>query len=143
MTVEKAIEAIRQAGRIWPEDGYIRADIPKRLMSRLHEEIDTIRNHRKEALSLLSASGLPPEKLPPIVKGQAVCLYSDLVEEHIWIVADDEDAKTLVSQGERRGQIYTPEEVKLIIRIGDPEIAKQAHAFKSELNARMRDDDQH
>ena len=141
MAVEKAIEAIRQAGRIWPEDGYIRADVPKRLMSRLQEEIDTIRNHRKEALSLLSASGIPPEKLPPIVKGQAVCLYSDLVEEQIWIAADEADAGILVSQGEDRGQIYTPDEVKLIIRIADPEIVKQVHAFKSEFNARMRDDD--
>jgi hypothetical protein len=142
MTVEKAIEAIRQAGRIWPGDGCIRADVPKRLVSHLQEEIDTIRNHRKEALSLLSASGLPPEKLPPIVKGQAVCLYSDLVGENLWIAADEDDAQILVSQGERRGQIYTPKEVRLIIRSGDPEIVKQAHAFKSKLNARMRDDDQ-
>ncbi len=64
MAVEKAIEAIRQAGRIWPEDGYIRADVPKRSMSRLQEEIDTIRNHRKEALSLLSASGFPRRSCP-------------------------------------------------------------------------------
>ena len=71
-----------------------------------------------------------------------MCLYSDLVGENLWIAADEDDAQILVSQGERRGQIYTPEEVRLIIRIADAGIVKQIHAFKSELNARMRDDDQ-
>ena len=71
-----------------------------------------------------------PEKLPSIVKGQAVCLYSDLVGENLWIAADEDDAQILVSQGERRGQIYTPEEARLIFRIADAEIVKQVHAFK-------------
>ena len=67
-----------------------------------------------------------------------MCLYSDLVEEQIWIAADEEDAQTLVTQGERRGQVYAPEEVRLVIAIKDPAIVKEIHNFKREFNTRMR-----
>ena len=120
----------------------LQACVPTPRPPELEAVLATIREYRDEALALLTTSGPPPEKLPPIFKGQAVCLYSDQVGENLWIVADEEDAQTLVAQGERRGQVYTPEEVRLIIRITDAEIVKQVHAFKSELNARMRDDDQ-
>ena len=80
-----------------------------------------------------------PAEAPPsdALKGYAVCLYSDLVGENLWIVADDEDAERLIEQGERRGAIYTRVESRLVTRIDDPEIVKQVHAFKREFNTRM------
>ena len=94
------------------------------------------------------ASGRQPEENPAealpsdALKGYAVCLYSDLVGENLWIVADEEDAERLIEQGERRGAIYTRAESRLVTRIKDREIVQQVHAFKREFNARMRDDDQ-
>ena len=125
-----------------PNLGGLQACVPTPRPPELEVALATIRENRDEALAVLTVSERTHEKLPPIVKGQAVCLYSDLVGENLWIAADEDDAQILVSQGERRGQIYTPEEVRLIIRIADAEIVKQVHAFKSELNGRMRDDDQ-
>ena len=80
-----------------------------------------------------------PAEAPPsdALKGYAVCLYSDLVGENLWIVADDEDAERLIEQGERRGAIYTRAESQLVTRIKDPEIVKQVHAFKREFNTRV------
>ena len=138
MTVTEAIAAVTAAGGefLVPAPGRLQACVSSPCPPELEAALATIREHRDEALALLTAS-----ELPAIFKGQAVCLYSDLVGENLWIAADEDDAQILVSQGECRGQIYTPDEVKLIIRIADPEIVKQVHAFKSELNARMRDDD--
>ncbi len=80
-----------------------------------------------------------PAEAPPsdALKGYAVCLYSDLVGENLWIVADEEDAERLIEQGERRGAIYTRAESRLVARIDDPEIVTQVHAFKREFNTRM------
>ena len=143
MTLTEAIATVRAGGEfLVPAPGRLQVCVPSPRPPELEAAPATLREHREQALALLNASERPPERLPPIVKGQAVCLYSDLVEESIWIAADENDAQILVSQGERRGQIYNPEEVKLIIRIAEPEIVKQVHAFKSKLNARMRDDDQ-
>ena len=141
MNVAEAIETIRQAGGefLVPEPGRLQACVPTPRHAELEAALATLRKHREQALTLLTASA---PTLPAIDKGQAVCLYSDLVGENLWIAADEDDAQILVSQGEQRGQIYTPEEVRLIIRIADPEVVKQVHTFKSELNARMRVDDQ-
>ena len=140
MNVAEAIETIRQAGGefLVPEPGRLQACVPTPRPPELEVALATIREYRDEALALLTTSGPPPEKLPPIVKGQAVCLYSDLVGENLWIVANEEDAQTLVAQGERRGQVYTPEEVRLVIAIKDPAIVKEIHNFKREFNTRMR-----
>ncbi len=77
------------------------------------------------------------QSLEQILKGHAVCLYSDLVGENLWIVADEVDAERLIEQGERRGAIYTRTESRLVTRIDHPEIVKQVHAFKREFNTRM------
>ena len=80
----------------------------------------------------------PAEALPSdALKGYAVCLYSDLVGENLWIVADQEDADRLIEQGERRGAIYTRAESRLVTRIDDPEVVKQVHEFKREFNTRV------
>ena len=139
MTTAEAIKAVRQAGGefLVPAPGRLQAYVPSPHPSELETALENIREHRDEALTLLFASDRPPEKLPPTVKGQAVCLYSDLVGEHLWLAADEADAEALLTQGECRGRIYTPEEVKLVVRIADPEIVKQMHEFKQKFNTRM------
>ena len=139
MNVAEAIETIQQAGGEFfvPEPGRLQASVPSQRPPELEAALATIRENRAEVLAVLTVSERPLEKPPPIIKGQAVCLYSDLVGENLWIVADEQDAQALVGQGERRGQVYTPEEVRLVIAIKDPAIVKQVHEFKREFNTRM------
>ena len=89
------------------------------------------------------ASGRQPGQNPAeahpsdTLKGYAVCLYSDLVGENLWIVADEEDAERLIEQGERRGATYTRAESRLVTRIKDSEIVRQIHEFKREFDTRI------
>ena len=71
MTVAKAIETVWQAGGefLVPEPGKLQACVPSPRPAELEAALATIREHRDEALGLLTASDRPPEKLPPIVKG--------------------------------------------------------------------------
>ena len=139
MTVVEAIENVRQAGGklFVPGSGRLQARLPSPRPPELDAALTTIREHRNEVLALLADAKPPPERIPPVVKGQAVCLYSDLVGEELWIAADEEDAGTLVTQGERRGRIYTRDEVRLVIAIKDPAIVKQVHEFKREFDTRI------
>ena len=57
--------------------------------------------------------------------------------------ADEEDAKRLTRQGERRGEIYTADELRLVIAISDTEIVKQVHEFKREFDTRIIPPDVH
>jgi hypothetical protein len=68
--------------------------------------------------------------LEDVLRGQAVALFSDLLGERFWIVADEDDAALLVADGERRGSIYTVDEVRAIAVIRDPEIAAEIHRLK-------------
>ncbi len=72
-----------------------------------------------------------------MLKGFAIALYCDLVKETLWLVADEEDAERLAKDGERRGAIYTGEEVRLVTAIKDPKVVRQVHEFKREFNTRM------
>ena len=102
-------------------------DIARKVLARLKAEQLDERSERNPA------EASPSDAL----KGYAVCLYSDLVGENLWIVADEEDAERLIEQGERRGATYTRAESRLVTRIKDPETVKQVHAFKREFNTRM------
>ena len=149
MTIESAIQALRRVGQLTVEGGTICCDLPDPTPAEADRALDVLREHKPEALALLvstlsaAASGRQPEQNPAEalssdpLKGYAVCLYSDLVGENLWIVADDEAAERLIEQGERRGAIYTRAESRLVTRIKDPEIVKQVHAFKREFNTRM------
>ena len=149
MTVEKAIETVRKVGKIEAVENDIDVKVPRASVERLQSAFSTIRGHRTEALALLGSTLSAPasgwqreqtaaEALPSdALKGYAVCLYSDLVGENLWIVADEEDAGRLIDQGERRGAVYTRAESRLVTRINDPDIVKQVHAFKREFNTRM------
>ena len=139
----------------WKPEGHISADLPRSEPTKPSKPgfVGSVgaasANTTEIQASSAPASGRQqPEQSPAeallsdVLKGYAVCLYSDLVGENLWIVADEEDAERLIEQGERRGAIYTRAESRLVTRIKDREIVQQVHAFKREFNARMRDDDQ-
>ena len=71
----------------------------------------------------------PEATLSLIRKGQAVCLASDLLGEHIWIVADREDAALLQTQ-EPGAPCYDLGEVEILAALHDPEIVQEVHQFK-------------
>ena len=98
MTVTEAIATVTAAGGefLVPAPGRLQVCVPSPRPPELEAALATLREHREQALALLNASA---PKLPAIFKGQAVCLYSDLAEEQIWIAADEEDAQTLVLPG--------------------------------------------
>ena len=75
--------------------------------------------------------------LERVLKGFAIALYCDLVKETLWLVADEEDAERLAKDEERRGAIYTGEEVRLVTAIKDPKVVRQVHEFKREFDTRM------
>ncbi len=78
---------------------------------------------------------LRSEPLESILKGRAIGLFSDLVRENLWIVADEQDAVLL---GEPRGRVYTAAEVRAVIAIKDLEVVKEVHHWKQTFNARLR-----
>ncbi len=153
MTIESAIQALRRVGQLTVEGGTICCDLPDPTPAEADRALDVLREHKPEALALLGstlsapASGRQPEQNPAealssdALKGYAVCLYSDLVGENLWIVADQEDAERLIEQGERRGAIYTRAESRLVTRIKDPEIVKRVYPFKREFNTRVHPPD--
>ena len=71
----------------------------------------------------------PEATLSLVRKGQAVCLASDLLGEHIWIVADQEDADVLQTQ-EPGAACYDLAEVEILAALRDPEIVREVHHFK-------------
>ena len=71
----------------------------------------------------------PEATLSLVRKGQAVCLVSDLLGEHIWIVADQEDADVLQTQ-EPGAACYDLAEVEILAALRDPEIVREVHRFK-------------
>jgi len=76
------------------------------------------------------------DTLEQVLKGTAIALYCDLVQNTLWIVADEEDARRL---GERRGVVYTADEIHLVASIdNDPEIIRSVHEFKSTFNVAVK-----
>ena len=79
------------------------------------------------------------ELLEDVLKGTAIALYCDLVQDTLWIVADEEDARLL---GERRGVVYTADEVRLVAKIDNaPEVIRAIHEFKSTFNVAVKPPD--
>ena len=155
MTTSEVLGRLEQlGGTISPVDNdSLRVRAPKPLP---RDIIDDLRAHKAAIFELLvgSGGGVPSQKtvsagvprvatvpsgyeVPRIVKGTAVCLYSNLVGDELWLAADEEDAEILVSQGERRGRIYTREEVRLVIAIRDLAVVKEIHEFKQEFDTRI------
>ena len=86
----------------------------------------------------LASQPSPPEAEPleAVLKGKAIELWSDLLGEVLWLVADDEDVQRL---GEPRGSVYTAVEARLVCRITDPKVVAQVHAYKRRFDGVVSD----
>lgn len=131
MTVEQAIETVRSSGGVELEAGRIRCRVPRSRPPQVETALSVIRERKPEALRLLEQQ--PLEK---VLKGTAVALYSNLVKQTLWLVADEEDARKL---GERRGAVYTADEIRLVTTIDDPQIVKAVHTLKEKFNVAAGD----
>ena len=76
-----------------------------------------------------------PEPLEGVLKGLAIELWSDRAG-CLFIVADEEDARRL---GEPRGTVYTADELRRVVQIGDPAIVLEIHKWKRRFDARLRE----
>ncbi len=131
MTVEQAIETVRSSGGVELEAGRIRCRVARSRPPDVEAALTVIRERKPEALRLLEE-----EPLERVLKGTAVALYSNLVKQTLWLVADEEDARKL---GEPRGTVYTADEIRLITTIDDPEAVRAVHALKEKFNVRAGD----
>ena len=77
------------------------------------------------------------ETLESVLKGTAISLCCDLVKETLWLIADEEDAEQLMKQGEKRGAIYTADEIRVVVAIDDPAIVAEVHHFKQTFDTRL------
>jgi len=76
------------------------------------------------------------EPLDVVLQGRVLELWSDLLGERFWLVADENDATRL---GEPRGSIYTAQEALRIIQIKDPSVVAEVHRWKRMFNATVRE----
>lgn len=89
----------------------------------------------------LLANGQVPERpkeqepLEDVLKGQAIELWSDAAGS-LFIVADEDDARRL---SEPRGTVYTADEMRRVVQIGDPAIVLEIHEWKRRFNGRVRE----
>lgn len=73
----------------------------------------------------------PPPPLELVLKGRVVELWSDLLGECLWLVADEEDARRL---GEPRGFAYTATKARLVCRMEDKAVVREVQAWKRSFN---------
>ena len=75
------------------------------------------------------------EPLEDVLKGRAIELWSDAAG-CLFIVADEDDARRL---GAPRGTVYTADEMRRVVQIGDPATVLEIHEWKRTFNARVRE----
>jgi hypothetical protein len=73
------------------------------------------------------------EPLEDVLKGVAIELWSDAAG-CLFIVADEDDARRL---GEPSGTVYTADELRRVVQIGDPAIVLEIHEWKRTFNGRL------
>jgi len=84
----------------------------------------------------VTAEPEPQPRLETVLKGHAIELWSDSLGERFWLVADEADAARL---GEPRGTIYTAAEARRVVRVSDPAIVAEIHAWKRQFDGVIRD----
>ncbi len=135
MTLTDAIATLRAAGAIERAEDRIRLRLPKKRPPHVEQALSVVHDHASEVIELLGPE--PPSvrrssgTLEEILKGQAIGLFCNELDQTLWLVADEEDARLV---GERRGLVYTSEEIRLVASIGDPDIVRAVHAFKDEFD---------
>ena len=65
--------------------------------------------------------------LVAVLRGRAIELWSDAAGQRIFIVADERDAALL---NERRGEVLTVDELRLVVKITDPASAAEVLRWK-------------
>jgi hypothetical protein len=136
MTIEEAIRAVQEVGVIEADRERFKLRVPVSDRIRLEPAIEVLRRDKEAALAVLRSE----QSLEDVLDGKAVELWSDAAGDRFWIVADEKDAATLMRlEGVGRGAIYTAPEVRLIIRMDDPETAQMIHRWKLETHGVVRE----
>lgn len=73
--------------------------------------------------------------LPECLKGRAIELWSDAAGGRLFIVADEADAARL---NQRRGEVLTADELRMVIQITDPEAAAEVLHWKRTFDGCLR-----
>jgi hypothetical protein len=140
MTVEQAIDRVRQAGSVELIDGAIRYEVRRR-GPEVTEALATLKAHKPEALEYLSTTLTTPQREPPesVLKGSAIELWST-TSGRLFLVADDVDAVQAIERfGARRGEIYTASEARRIIALNDPAVVAEIHDWKRRFDGEIHD----
>ena len=136
MTVQEAVERLRSVavGEITVHDGDVCCRIPRSKRAAIKPSLDVIRERKQEALALLEEHR-KGYALETVLKGRAIALYCNLVNQTLWLVADEEDVHRLA---ERRGVVYSAPEIREILKVKDPQIVAEIHRWKEIHNATIR-----
>jgi len=68
------------------------------------------------------------------LRGKAIELWSDAAGGRLFIVADERDAALL---NERRGEVLTADELRLVVKITDPKDAAEVLRWKRTFDGRL------
>jgi hypothetical protein len=135
MTVEKAIDVVRNAGQIEAVGGKIHCRVPTISTPELDAALAALRRERDAALVVLSGRVVETEPLEDVLKGHAVEMWSDSAG-HLFLVADEEDVQLAMERYRlARGEIYSAAEVRRIVEIADPRIVSEIHTWKRKFDA--------
>lgn len=140
MTVEEAIETVRNAGSVELIGGAIRYEIRRRSPG-VTEALATLKAHKPEALECLSSRTATPTvgSLEAALKGRSIELWSDAAGR-LFLVADDEDVTAVTERyGARRGEVYTAGEMRRIVAVNDPKVVAEIHEWKRRFNGKVSD----
>jgi len=140
MTVETAIETVRQAGSVELVGGAIRYEIRRR-SPEIAEALAILKAHKPEVLDCLSAATIPSraEPMESVLKGSLIELWSDAAG-NLFLVADEADARLAIERlGARRGEIYTTAEARRIIAVRDPDVVAEIHDWKRRFDGVIRE----
>jgi len=88
----------------------------------------------KQAIQQSHTADAPP--LDTAIKGLAIELWSDMLGERFWLVADEADAALLA---EPRGIVYSASEARMLIRVTDPSIALEVIRYKAQFDGIVAD----
>jgi len=74
------------------------------------------------------------DDLGAAIRGKAIELWSDAAGGRLFIVADEKDVALL---NERRGEVLTVDELRLVVKITDPEAAAEVLRWKRRFDGSL------
>jgi len=132
MTAHQLLVGLEGLGVVLaPESAGIRIKAPTNAISRRMREQLVAR--KSEVLRLIRAGhGKGACSVRAKLKDHAIRIWSELVGEDVWLVADDEDAQRL---GEPRGRVYTLAEAKVLAGARRSRQILEVHDWKKTFDA--------